>query len=81
MQETFIRSCAGYCAVTYILGVGDRHLENLLIDRYGHLFHIDFGFIFGKNPAGKILGPPIRICKQMVEAMGGNQSPGYQKFE
>ena len=81
IQENFIRSCAGYCAVTYILGVGDRHLENLLIEREGHLFHIDFGFILGKNPPGKILPPPIRICKQMVEAMGGKDSEGYQRFE
>jgi len=80
--DTYIKSCAGYCTVTYLLAVGDRHLENLLIDNVGHLFHVDFGFIFGKNPPGKnIMAPPIRICKEMVEGMGGNTHAKYELFQ
>jgi phosphatidylinositol 3-kinase len=66
--DTFLRSCAGYCVITYILGVGDRHLDNLLMSKEGNLFHIDFGFILGRDP--KPWPPPMKISPEMVEAMG-----------
>ena len=31
VMDNYIKSCAGYCGVTYLLGVGDRHLDNLLL--------------------------------------------------
>ena len=52
-------------------GVGDRHLENLMLTNNGNLFHIDFGFILGRKPfAG---AAPTRITHEMVDAMGGLQ--------
>lgn len=33
--DTYINSCAGYCVMTYFLGIGDRHLENVLLDNQG----------------------------------------------
>lgn len=75
-------SCAGYAVATYLLAVGDRHLENLLITKTGHMFHCDFGYILGKNPPKKgMLVPPIRINKPMIAAMGGMKSQSYQDFK
>ncbi|CAG9466913.1 unnamed protein product [Pedinophyceae sp. YPF-701] len=75
----FIKSCAGYCVMTYLLGVGDRHPENLLLTPEGYLFHIDFAYILGRDP--KPLPPPIRISPQMVEAIGGFDSEGWGRFK
>lgn len=77
-QEKFLKSCAGYGVITYLLGVGDRHLENLLVTKDGRLLHIDFGFILGKDP--KPLPPPMKLNKEMVEAMGGVDGRDFAAF-
>ncbi len=64
IMDTYVKSCAGYCVITYLLGVGDRHLDNLLLTELGHLIHIDFGYILGRDP--KIFPPPMRLSKEMV---------------
>jgi phosphatidylinositol 3-kinase len=77
--DTYVKSCAGYCVITYILGVGDRHLDNLLLAPDGHFFHADFGFILGRDP--KPFAPLMKLSKEMVECMGGVSSEHYNHFK
>ena len=78
VMQTYLRSCAGYCVITYLLGVGDRHLDNIMLQASGHFFHIDFGFIFGRDP--KPLPPAFRLTREMVDGMGGVDSAEYGRF-
>jgi len=78
-EIAYVSFSAGYCVITYILGVGDRHLDNLLLTTDGKLFHIDFGYILGRDP--KPLPPPVKLSKEMVDAMGGSiQTEHYAEF-
>jgi len=79
IRDRFVKSTAAYCVISFLLGVGDRHLDNIMISKDGYLFHIDYGYILGFDP--KPLTPAIRITQDMVDVLGGESSKDYQTFK
>ena len=45
--DHFVRSLAGYSVATRVLGVGDRHNDNIMVASDGRYFHVDFGHFLG----------------------------------
>lgn len=78
-RNRFIKSTALYCVVSYLFGIGDRHLDNIMISKSGLLFHIDFGFILGQDPkytSNKL----IRVTPEIINVIGGHGSEDYDCF-
>ncbi|KAI9178778.1 hypothetical protein H9P43_005440 [Blastocladiella emersonii ATCC 22665] len=69
----FAHSSAAMAVVGYVLGLGDRHLDNVLVDpATGHVVHIDYNICFDRGLALYVPEVvPFRLTRSFVEAMGG----------
>ncbi|CAM4805641.1 unnamed protein product [Rotaria magnacalcarata] len=72
LRRQFITSYAVLCTSHYILGIGDRHQSNFLIDTSsGQVIGIDFGSAFNAAtihlPVPELI--PIRLTRQLIQLM------------
>jgi len=71
-RTKFTRSLAVMSMVGYILGLGDRHPSNLMLDKLsGRVLHIDFGDCFevAMNREKYPEKVPFRLTRMLIKAM------------
>jgi ataxia telangiectasia mutated family protein len=74
----YTRSTAAISILGHVLGLGDRHCHNILLDeKSGEVVHIDLGVSF---EAGRVLPVPevvpFRLTRDIVDAMGYTKTEG-----
>ncbi|PLW07183.1 hypothetical protein PCANC_16315 [Puccinia coronata f. sp. avenae] len=69
-QKNFMKSLVAYSIISYILQLKDRHNGNILIDKEGHIIHIDFGFVLNNSPGS--IGfemAPFKLSQDYIEVL------------
>lgn len=80
VKRKFLQSLAISSSLSYILGLGDRHLDNIMINNLGQIFHIDYGYLMD-NPATSIISNPnIKVTTVMIDFLGGIEGKYYKEF-
>ncbi|VDO12806.1 unnamed protein product [Rodentolepis nana] len=75
--QNFLLSTVAGSVLTYVLGIGDRHNDNIMLRTNGQSFHIDFSKVFGNFQ--KFLGinrdrSPFILTPDMVEVIKAGES-------
>jgi len=69
LRSHFIRTMASVSSCQYVLGIGDRHLSNFMVDlENGGIVGIDFGHNFGT--ATQVIS--FRTCVKVLNSFSGS---------
>jgi len=71
-RHNFVKSTAIWSIIGYIIGLGDRHGDNILVHQHtGEVTHVDFDCIFEKGAKLKIPEiVPFRLTQNIMDAFG-----------
>ena len=70
--KRFSTTLAGAICFEHVLGLGDRHCDNLLLKPDGTIFHIDFGCCFGRD-YGVAWDAPFTLTEQMMDVLSDHR--------
>ena len=74
--DRYMYSLVTYTLNSYFIGLGDRHLQNIMVSNTGEIFHIDFGFILG-NDIYQMSNSNIKLNSDMLNVIIGKRSETY----
>ncbi|KAK5167578.1 Serine/threonine-protein kinase tel1 [Saxophila tyrrhenica] len=77
-RTAYTRTTAAISILGHVLGLGDRHCQNIMLDeKTGEVVHIDLGIAF---EGGKVLPVPekvpFRLSRDVVDGMGITKTEG-----
>ncbi|GAB4817948.1 hypothetical protein N2152v2_004994 [Parachlorella kessleri] len=77
-RRAYAQSTAAISMVGHLLGLGDRHLDNILLHKqHGRVVHLDFNVIFDRGMALKVPEMvPFRLTQSLVAALGAAGAQG-----
>jgi len=82
IKMTFVQSLAISSCLSYIIGLGDRHLDNIMINKKGQIFHIDYGYIMDNPLTSSFFDiPEIKVTNDIIDFLGGIHSIYYEEFK
>lgn len=77
-RHKYVASCAASSMLGHVVGLGDRHCQNILLDRRtGELIQIDLNMIFDMGKSLRVPERvPFRLTRDIVDGMGPSGTRG-----
>jgi hypothetical protein len=77
--DKYLYSLVSYTLHSYLLGLGDRHLQNIMIRNDGSIFHIDFSFMLGDDTF-PLSSSEIKLNSDILSILGEKGNYLHQEF-